>query len=75
MLYSVLERPGPEVGREPGGRATISWGAHLHSDVLRALTHHPDIRGPARQLLGGREIYVHQSRINNKQMKGSIVDW
>ena len=30
---------------------------------------------PARRLLGGRDIYVHQSRINNKHTKGSIVDW
>ena len=49
----VLERPGPEVGREPGGRPVISWGAHLHSPVLRALSHHPRICAPAKQLLGG----------------------
>ena len=65
----VLERPGPEVGREPGGRPVISWGAHLHSPVLRVLSHHPRICAPAKQLLGGRDIYVHQSRINNKGTK------
>ena len=70
----VLERPGPEVGRETGGRPTIMWGAHLFSGVLRALSRHPDVLAPARQLLG-RDIYVHQSRINLKQTKGAVVDW
>ena len=39
-------------------------GAHLYSGVLRALSHHPAVLAPARQLLGGRGVYVHQSRLN-----------
>ena len=52
----------------------VCHGAHLYSGVLRALSQHPAIVAPARRLLGGRDIYVHQSRVNCKRTKGKIVD-
>lgn len=70
----VLERPGPEVGREDDGAPSICWGMHLFDERLAALTKHPAVVEPARQLLEN-DIFVHQSRINMKQTNGSIVAW
>lgn len=70
----VLERPGPEVGREADGAPSICWGMHLFDERLAALTRHPALLQPARQLLDN-EVFVHQSRINMKQPNGSIVAW
>ena len=70
----VLERPGPEVGREEDGSPAICWGMHLFDDRLRDLTKHPALVQPAKQLLDS-DIFVHQSRINMKQTNGSIVAW
>jgi ectoine hydroxylase len=70
----VLDRPGPEVGREENGAPTICWGAHLFDERLNALARHPSVLEPARQLLAG-DVFVHQSRINMKQTNGSIVAW
>lgn len=70
----VLRRPGPEVGREADGSPAICWGMHLFDERLGALTRHPAMVEPAKQLLGN-DIFVHQSRINMKQTNGSIVAW
>ena len=70
----VLDRPGPEVGREADGAPAICWGMHLFSDRLQSLTRHPALVQPAKQLLGD-DIFVHQSRINMKQTNGSLVAW
>lgn len=70
----VLERPGPEVGREADGSPAICWGMHLFDERLGRLTQHPAVVEPARQLLDS-EIFVHQSRINMKQTNGSLVAW
>lgn len=70
----VLERPGPEVGREADGSPHVCWGMHLFDVRLAALVHHPTLVEPSRQLLGS-DFYVHQSRINMKQTNGSIVAW
>ncbi len=71
---SVMERPGPEVGREADGSPHVCWGMHLFDERLGALTRHPNLIEPSRQLLG-QDVYVHQSRINMKQTNGSIVAW
>lgn len=65
----------PHSGRDATDLPSTCHGAHLYSDVLRALSHHPEVLTRARQLLGGREYYVHQSRVNHKNTKGSITDW
>ncbi len=70
----VMDRPGPEVGREADGAPHVCWGMHLFDERLGALARHPDLVEPCRQLLGN-DIYVHQSRINMKQTNGSIVAW
>ena len=70
----VMERPGPEVGREADGSPHVCWGMHLFDERLGVLARHPALIEPSRQLLGS-EIYVHQSRINMKQTNGSIVAW
>ena len=70
----VLERPGPEVGREADGSPHVCWGMHLFDERLGALIHHPTLVAASRELLGG-DFFVHQSRINMKQTNGSIVAW
>ena len=70
----VLERPGPEVGRETDGSPHVCWGMHLFDERLGALIHHPKLVDASRQLLGS-DFFVHQSRINMKQTNGSIVAW
>ncbi len=70
----VLDRPGPEVGRESDGSPAICWGMHLFDDRLNTLTKHPAVVEPAKQLLDD-DIFVHQSRINMKQTNGSLVAW
>ena len=72
--FQVLERPGPEVSREDDGSPHVCWGMHLFDDRLGTLTRHPAIVEAARQLLE-HDVFVHQSRINIKQTRGSIVDW
>lgn len=70
----VLERPGPEVGREADGSPHVCWGMHLFDERLSALVHHPALVNPSQQLLDS-DFFVHQSRINMKQTNGSIVAW
>lgn len=71
---NVMERPGPEVGREADGSPHVCWGMHLFDERFDALIHHPALISASRQLLGS-DVYVHQSRINMKQMNGSVVAW
>ncbi len=70
----VLERPGPEVGREADGSPHVSWGMHLFDRQLAALCRHKNLINPSKTLLGN-DVYVHQSRINIKQTNGSVVAW
>jgi ectoine hydroxylase len=70
----VMDRPGPEVGREADGSPHVCWGMHLFDERLAALARHPRLIEPCRQLLGD-DVFVHQSRINMKQTNGSIVAW
>ena len=71
---AVLERPGPEVGREADGSPHVCWGMHLFDERLGALVHHPTLVDVTKELLGN-DFFVHQSRINMKQTNGSIVAW
>lgn len=71
---AVTRRDGPEVAREKDGSPHVVYGMHLLDDRLRTLTRHPRLVEPSRQLLG-REVFVHQSRVNVKQTGGSIVAW
>jgi ectoine hydroxylase len=70
----VLERTGPEVGREADGSPHVCWGMHLFDERLGALVRHPKLVGASQQLLNN-DFFVHQSRINMKQTNGSIVAW
>ncbi|MEM9564513.1 MAG: phytanoyl-CoA dioxygenase family protein [Actinomycetota bacterium] len=70
----VMDRPGPEVGREADGSPHVCWGMHLFDERLGAVARHPALIGPSTQLLGD-DVFVHQSRINMKQTNGSIVAW
>ena len=70
----VLERPGPEVGREADGSPHVSWGMHLFNERLALLCRHKNLVNPSRTLLNS-DVYVHQSRINLKQTNGSVVAW
>ncbi|MEL7157319.1 MAG: phytanoyl-CoA dioxygenase family protein [Actinomycetota bacterium] len=70
----VMDRPGPEVGREADGSPHVCWGMHLFDERLATLTRHPALVETSRTLLGN-DVFVHQSRINMKQTNGSIVAW
>ena len=72
--HNVMNRPGPEVGREADGSPHVCWGMHLFDERFDALIHHPSLLAASQQLLGS-DVFVHQSRINMKQMNGSVVAW
>ena len=73
-MADVSLRDGPEVMREKDGKPHVVYGMHLLDPRFTALSRHPRLVQPAEQLLG-EQIYVHQSRVNVKQMGGAIVDW
>lgn len=78
VLHAAVEavsgRDGPEVAREPDGAPHVIYGMHLLDDRLAMLPRHPAMLSAAEQLLGS-EVFVHQSRVNVKQIDGSIVKW
>jgi len=71
---AVIRMDGPQVMRERNGLPHVIYGMHLLDPRLAALTRHPGLVGIAQQLLG-KQIYVHQSRVNAKQTGGAIVNW
>ena len=73
-VREVGQRDGPEVKREKNGEPHVVYGMHLIDERFRALSRHPRLVKLAEQILGNH-IYVHQSRVNVKQMGGAIVDW
>ena len=73
-MQEVVAGDGPQVAREPSGEPHVVYGMHLLDPRLTALSRHPAIVKPAMQILG-KEVYVHQSRVNVKQTGGSIVKW
>lgn len=73
-IDDLAARPGPEVAREPEGAAHVVYGVHLFDERFRTLAHHPTLVGIAEQLLG-QPFFVHQSRLNVKQIVGSVVAW
>lgn len=73
-MLAVTRREGPEVMRERDGKPHVVYGMHLLDDRFGALARHPKLVGMAEELLG-KQIYVHQSRVNVKQTGGAIVDW
>ena len=70
----VIAMDGPQVMRERNGLPHVVYGMHQLDERLAALARHPALVGIARQLLG-KDIYVHQSRVNAKQTGGAIVHW
>jgi ectoine hydroxylase len=70
----VIGLDGPQVMRERNGLPHVVYGMHLLDKRLAALAHHPRLLGIAEQLLG-KQVYVHQSRVNAKQTGGAIVNW
>ncbi len=73
-IEPLAARPGPEVAREPEGAAHVVYGVHLFDERYGALAHHPILVACAEQLLG-QSFFVHQSRLNVKQLDGSVVAW
>ena len=73
-MDEVLNRDGPEVARECDGSVHLVFGMHLFDERLRALSRHPRVVEPSRQL-AGHEVFIHQSRVNAKQFHGAMVDW
>ena len=73
-MQAVTERSGPEMARDPDGSPSIAFGIHLFDERFGALARHPDIVGPAEQLVGN-QVYLHAARVNLKQTGGPIIDW
>lgn len=73
-VQAVTEHDGPEVAREPNGAPHVVYGMHLLDDRFSALARHPNIVDTSEALLDSK-IFVHQSRVNVKQIDGSIVKW
>jgi len=73
-VAAVVAIDGPWIAREPDGQPHVVYGMHQREPRLGLLARHPCLLEPARQLLGG-EVFVHQSRVNVKQMDGSLVPW
>ncbi|MCH4565397.1 MULTISPECIES: ectoine hydroxylase [Halomonas] len=65
-----------QVIQDPNSGAIRSvFGMHEISELFDRLTRDPRILGMVRQLLGS-EVYIHQSRINDKYgFQGSGFDW
>lgn len=73
-VEAVTARDGPEVAREPDGSPHVVYGMHLLDERLGMLPRHPAMLSAAEQLMGS-QVFVHQSRVNVKQIDGSIVKW
>ncbi len=73
-VKAVTNRQGPEVAREPDGAPHVVYGMHLFDDRLAMLPRHPAMLSAAEQLLDSN-VFVHQSRVNVKQIDGSVVKW
>ena len=78
VLNAATERvvgiDGPQVMREKNGLPHVIYGMHLLDPRMSTLARHPKLVGICEQLLG-KQIYVHQSRVNAKQTGGAIVNW
>ena len=70
----VIGMDGPQVMRERNGLPHVIYGMHLLDPRLSTLARHPRLLGICEQLLG-KQVYVHQSRVNAKQTGGAIVNW
>jgi len=76
-MPAVMSRPGPEVVREKdkSGAVRLVYGAHAFADAFAAMSRHPRVLLPVRQLLG-EEVYIFQSRLNPKlDHSGGAWDW
>jgi len=73
-MLAVTAGDGPQIMRERDGRPHVVYGMHLLDERFAALARHPALVGVAEQLLG-KQVFVHQSRVNAKQHGGAIVDW
>jgi len=73
-VESVSALDGPEVAREPDGAPHVVYGMHLLDDRFGTLQRHPAMLSASEQLLDSK-VFVHQSRVNVKQIDGSIVKW
>ena len=65
---------GPWITREPTGQPHVVYGIHQRDERLKALASHPALVEPMVQLLGS-DVYIHQSRVNMKQLRGTVMAW
>ena len=70
----VIGIGGPQVTRERNGLPHVVYGVHLLDQRFASLARHPRLVGISEQLLG-KQVYVHQSRVNAKQTGGAVVNW
>jgi len=66
LRHDPTVRQWPQSVFEPGSEQLRSiFAIHQLNDVMRQVCHHPKLVAMAQQLLGS-DVYVHQSRINDK---------
>jgi ectoine hydroxylase len=73
-VRDLAQRDGPEVAREADGSPHVIYGVHLWDPRIADLARHGVIHEAAQRLLDG-PYFVHQSRLNLKQIDGSVVAW
>ncbi|KAI9022496.1 phytanoyl-CoA dioxygenase [Hyaloraphidium curvatum] len=70
----VVDRPGRVLERSGAVRSVFA--SHRHSNVFSRLARLPRLAIPATQLLGERELYVHQFKVNAKvALDGDCWEW
>jgi ectoine hydroxylase len=76
QVPSILTRTGPQTILERDGSTVRSvYGVHQDDAVVADFVRIPDLLGAARRLLGD-DVYVHQSKINNKAaFSGDEWEW
>lgn len=76
VLGRVLADTGPQVILERDNATVRSvYGVHRGFAEIAEVVRHPDLLGPARQLVG-EEVYVHQSKVNLKApFTGDQWEW
>jgi ectoine hydroxylase len=71
---TLIRHEGPEVAKDGSGAPHVVYGMHLLDDRMAMLVRHPELVAAVERTLG-KQFFVHQSRVNIKQMDGSIVQW
>ena len=72
---AILKLDRQEVWREKSGAPRTAFAAHTFNETFRLLTSHPRLVKPLLQLFG-KDVYVHQFKLNAKAaFEGDVWQW